>query len=271
MNVMEMKMGNLIAKKRKEKNMTQKDLAEKLFITDRAVSKWERNLSYPDIELLKDLSEILDVSISELINGEEIAKMTDTIIDKTIDEGIKIYRKKDISKFIKRFIVVLLLFFISIFTIINIVSEYNYGEVRVLDYVIWIPNSQVRLARKKTDKIIHALKEKDYKTLEDTILLKVEEDASPLEERLNQFYDTFSILESKQKDFYYNGRNYMIIYELHLKVGNEIIVIEPNLIAYKETVIFDSFAIEEDSFIDEYPEEWKILMNLFNYNGITYR
>ena len=59
-------MGDFIAKLRKEKGWTQKELAEKLFISDKAVSKWERNLSYPDISLLDPLSEILEVSVSEL-------------------------------------------------------------------------------------------------------------------------------------------------------------------------------------------------------------
>ncbi len=53
------KTGNLIAGLRKEKNMTQKELADKLGITDRAVSKLERGLGCPDISLLDDLSRIL--------------------------------------------------------------------------------------------------------------------------------------------------------------------------------------------------------------------
>ncbi len=64
------KTGDLIREKRKEKAMTQKDLADKLHITDRAVSKWERGLCAPDISLLEPLSEILDISVSELVTGE---------------------------------------------------------------------------------------------------------------------------------------------------------------------------------------------------------
>lgn len=66
--------GKFIAKKRKEKNLTQKDLAEQLKITDRAVSRWERGLGCPDISLLEDLSKTLDVTILELLHGEEIRK-----------------------------------------------------------------------------------------------------------------------------------------------------------------------------------------------------
>ncbi len=65
-----MKLGAFIKELRKEIGMTQKDLAERLHITDRAVSKWERGLCAPDISLLEPLCAILNISISELIMGE---------------------------------------------------------------------------------------------------------------------------------------------------------------------------------------------------------
>lgn len=65
------KMARFIAEQRKIKGMTQKELAEKLSVTDKAVSKWERGLSCPDISLLSTLSNILEVSLSELLNGEK--------------------------------------------------------------------------------------------------------------------------------------------------------------------------------------------------------
>lgn len=67
----ENKIGQFIAELRKEKNMTQKDLAEQLHITDKAVSKWERGLSCPDISLLSPLAEILGVTTGELLNGQK--------------------------------------------------------------------------------------------------------------------------------------------------------------------------------------------------------
>ena len=63
-------MGALIAKLRKERNMTQKELAAKLGVTDKAVSKWERSLSYPDVTLLLPLADALGITASELLNGE---------------------------------------------------------------------------------------------------------------------------------------------------------------------------------------------------------
>jgi transcriptional regulator with XRE-family HTH domain len=64
-------MAEFIAEQRKSKRMTQKELAQRLGITDKAVSKWERGLSCPDISLLTELSDALEVSVSELLNGSK--------------------------------------------------------------------------------------------------------------------------------------------------------------------------------------------------------
>lgn len=64
--------GTFLAERRKEKGYTQKELAAKLFISDKAVSKWERALSMPDISLLIPLAEILDVSVTELLEGQKL-------------------------------------------------------------------------------------------------------------------------------------------------------------------------------------------------------
>ena len=63
-------MGEMIAELRKEKGMTQRDLAEKLNVSDKAVSKWERNVACPDIQNIPKLAEILGVSVDELVNAQ---------------------------------------------------------------------------------------------------------------------------------------------------------------------------------------------------------
>lgn len=64
--------GTFLAERRKEKGFTQKELAAKLFVSDKAVSKWERALSMPDISLLIPLAEILEVSVTELLEGQKL-------------------------------------------------------------------------------------------------------------------------------------------------------------------------------------------------------
>ena len=66
------KIGKFISSKRKEKGITQSELAEKLYITDRAVSKWENGICLPDADKMLDLCNILGISVNELLNGEDI-------------------------------------------------------------------------------------------------------------------------------------------------------------------------------------------------------
>lgn len=66
------KVGKFIAKCRKNKNMTQADLAEKLNITDRAISKWETGKGMPDSSIMLELCNELDISVNELLSGEVI-------------------------------------------------------------------------------------------------------------------------------------------------------------------------------------------------------
>lgn len=86
------KMGQLISELRKSNQMTQKDLAVKLHVSDKAVSKWERGLSCPDISLLLPLSDILGVTIEELLNGEksnsEVVNMQTSVYN-ALEYGVK--------------------------------------------------------------------------------------------------------------------------------------------------------------------------------------
>ena len=66
------KFGVFLRQLRMEHGMTQKDLAERLFVSDKAVSKWERGLSLPDIALLRPIADTLGVTVTELLAGEYI-------------------------------------------------------------------------------------------------------------------------------------------------------------------------------------------------------
>ena len=66
------KFGTFLSQLRRDRGMTQKDLAERLFVSDKAVSKWERGLSLPDVSLLQPLADIMGVTISELLSGRRI-------------------------------------------------------------------------------------------------------------------------------------------------------------------------------------------------------
>ena len=77
------KLGIFITELRKEKGLTQAQLAQKLNVTDRAVSKWERGVGFPDIKLLEPLADVLDISLLELMNSERLPKTTVSAPDTT--------------------------------------------------------------------------------------------------------------------------------------------------------------------------------------------
>lgn len=67
-------LGMMILSLRKAKGMTQLELAEKMGVTDKAVSKWERDLSYPDINTIPKLADLFDTSVDELMQGQTVMK-----------------------------------------------------------------------------------------------------------------------------------------------------------------------------------------------------
>ena len=68
----QLKIGKFIAECRKQKNLTQMQLAEKLGITDKAISKWERGIAMPDSSIMLEFCDILGISVNELLSGEKI-------------------------------------------------------------------------------------------------------------------------------------------------------------------------------------------------------
>lgn len=82
-----MKTGALIAQARKEKNLTQKDLAQNLHVSVQAVSKWERGLNFPDIALMEPLAELLELTVSELMAGERNAQAEEELVRSSLRMG----------------------------------------------------------------------------------------------------------------------------------------------------------------------------------------
>lgn len=108
------KIGSFILKLRKEKSMTQVDLANKLGITDRAISKWENGRGMPDLSLLLPLCEALEISVNELLSGERLD--TDTYHEKLEENIISTidYTNKRIKKTKKIFAVTLSVILIAV-------------------------------------------------------------------------------------------------------------------------------------------------------------
>jgi len=127
------KIGRLISKARKEKKMTQKDLANLLHITDKAVSKWERGISIPDISLLIPISNILDISVYELLGGE----MREELSKKDVEEVVKTSVKKGvednklkvrIQKIIITILSIIIVLFGGFFAVVYLSLKTNFME-----------------------------------------------------------------------------------------------------------------------------------------------
>lgn len=88
------KIGVFISSLRKEQGLSQKELAEKLSVTDKAVSKWETGRGIPDVSILQPLAGVFDITVGELLNGERLPEQ-----ENTNDE--KLIRKLKIKKYIR--------------------------------------------------------------------------------------------------------------------------------------------------------------------------
>ena len=124
------KIGKYIAGKRKSLGMTQKQLAEKLGMSDKSVSKWERGVCLPDVSVYKELCSILGISLNEFLAGEDIAQ--ENIIQKSETNIIEVIRdninKQKCLKVMKCILLVIAICAVSIigFTIYRLKKPQNF-------------------------------------------------------------------------------------------------------------------------------------------------
>ena len=90
----QLKTGKFITECRKQKHLTQAQLAEKLFITDKAVSKWERGIAMPDSSIMLELCDILGISVNELLSAERV----DTENDRQKNEHLLLNMAKELEQ-----------------------------------------------------------------------------------------------------------------------------------------------------------------------------
>ena len=125
------KIGKFIAKCRKDKKMTQSELAEKLGVTDKSIGNWENGRNMPDLSLFKPLCDELGITINDLLSGEKISKdkyqerFEENIVN-TID-----YSTKRINKYSNLMGLLLVIFglFISMSAIMIFPSESSWGSI----------------------------------------------------------------------------------------------------------------------------------------------
>ena len=97
------KIGKFIAKCRKDKNITQEQLAEKLGVSNKSISRWENGKNMPDYSILKELCDTLDIDVNEFLSGEKIEKNEKNekpVVDlstKTVAELREMAKEKEIK------------------------------------------------------------------------------------------------------------------------------------------------------------------------------
>lgn len=123
------KFGAFIAQCRKEKSMTQSELAAKIMVTDKAVSRWERGKGFPDINLLLPLAEALEVSVLELMHSERQKDKAqlfqdDTIIVHLMENAVEMNKQNKQQDRIIACISCITMFFVTFF-----IKFYGYGSI----------------------------------------------------------------------------------------------------------------------------------------------
>ena len=142
--------GLFILKKRKELGLTQKDLADKINVSPKTISKWERGRGLPDVGYLLPLAENLNITVNELLQGTE----KDDVTVKTV----KYYTKKAIKKSVLITFIISIIIFPIIFLTINECTNSNY-----LTY----SNIRVNI---ETEKVLKQIINKDYKKLDELLI-----------------------------------------------------------------------------------------------------
>lgn len=149
--------------------MTQRQLADKLYITDKAVSKWERGLSFPDISMLMSLAEVLELDVSELLNCKK-GKKEDIDIQKIVDEKIQEIEKLKKEKLKKRILRISILVIIVLLLCFFSIKYYNkYHPKNIKDGENTYSLGSYNLTKKGLDKIIDIIQKSDEMTNKYTV------------------------------------------------------------------------------------------------------
>ena len=241
------KIGKFIASRRKELGYTQQSLADKLYVTDKAISKWERGLSLPDISLLRKLAKILKVDVVDILDGQiGTTKKINVEEDlERIKKEMSISHKNKIKKFI---ILIIVLVFIIIYIIFrNIYLGYTIETVNYSH-----SKREINIGVPKTSFMMkHNDRSYSYKNLRNSNIV---------ENEIKKYLKTLKYSTCKNTIYYYNEKdNFSII---NYSVKNNLLY---NTISYE--IVDNDYCFEEK--LDEYTEKLNGLRRFHNLNGMT--
>lgn len=243
------KIGKFIAHLRKEKELTQQELAKKLGITDRAISKWENGRGMPDLSLLIPLCKELGISVNELLSGEYLKEISKEKYEESVIKTIN-YSNKKINNNKKKFLIILS---VIITTIILSVSIFVTDVRRMQN------NEPVLFSNWGFDYVPPIdLKEEEMKTVISDFLIKINELESKHYNNEKWFvsFKTY-LIEEIEKNKEYVFYTWVLEESYYLKNGNPILEsgssIPYKFILKKENnnYIVDSYQIPRDGSLYE--------------------
>lgn len=137
------KIGRFISEKRREKHLTQSELAERLGITDRAISKWENGVCLSDAGTMPELCEILDITINDLFSGEKVdTKKNEKKLEQNLLEMTKMKEEKDKQLLNLEIIIgiVLVIFFLGVIIIALLINMPEWIKLTIIipDIIIFL-------------------------------------------------------------------------------------------------------------------------------------
>lgn len=205
------KIGKFIQEVRKEKKLTQEDLATKLGITKNAVSKWERGISMMDMSLLIPVCDILEVSITELLNGERIdneslKEQTEKAIKNTIDFTDKKMRFSKIKSSVITIIILIVLVGLSYFGYkFYLINKYTFDKPNNVEKVLKGINNKSEI------KIIKRTLNKDEYLMLDNFKIRNDFEDYVMDNKNSNFEPSVYRNESSMITFSSNEVNYQMI------------------------------------------------------------
>lgn len=249
------KIGKFIQEQRKKLGMTQQELADKLKVTNKAISRWETGLGCPDVSLLGELSEILNVGIGELLNGEYNEQLKDN--DKFILEAVN-YSKQATTKNIYRklsnliYIIIGCICFYLIAIMINQVEyfisakEEHYIDAEVTEIYNKVERIQEKTIQLSNLKIYSEEDQKYIRNIVKGLLTKVDELNRYKKENKFSIHEETLLKMASDTFIFYHGNNALLRLAAEYDPNNKLIYIAgfayPNI-----SMVSNIVGVEDDS------------------------
>lgn len=204
--------GKFIYELRKENNLTQKELADKLGVTDKAVSRWENGKNYPDIEIMQSISDIFEISVSELLEGKRLEK-DELVIQSNKKMVNEIKKTKKLKSLIAVFIILLVI--AGITGSVFIIKEFSNP---IIENRLDMKSSDVRSLLDNINAFIDPEENNDFVLTEFRAFMNTDKETTDM------YYEGIcneSLYYGGALGSYYNDLSYTTVYKYKKRITDE--------------------------------------------------